>query len=223
MIDITNIARLKENFCLEAKKAVGCLPASLWETYSAFANTNGGVILLGISEEDNVLRITGVQDASKKIQDIWNTLNNRQKVSANVLTEKRIYKQKVDDKEIIVIELPRADRHDKPVYINNDLFGRTFRRNAEGDYHCSRQAVKSMLRDQSDLPIDSVVIYELSWNETWKVLLVIVIVLLRLSQPIYGTGWILWSFLKKSEQYVKMKKEYFVQHLQVWLCLERKM
>ncbi|MDR1342691.1 MAG: putative DNA binding domain-containing protein [Prevotellaceae bacterium] len=168
MIDITNIAQLKENFRLEAKKAAGGLPASLWETYSAFANTNGGVILLGVSEENNVLKATGVQDASRKIQDIWNTLNNRQKVSANVLAEKRIYRQKIDDKEVVVIEIPRADRHDKPVYINNDLLGGTFRRNAEGDYRCSQQAVKSMLRDQSDLPIDSAVIYELSWNELDK-------------------------------------------------------
>ncbi|MDR1022920.1 MAG: putative DNA binding domain-containing protein [Prevotellaceae bacterium] len=165
MVDITNIAQLKENSQLEVKKAAGGLPMSLWETYSAFANTNGGVILLGISEENNALKVTGVQDASQKIQDIWNTLNNPQKVSANVLTEKRIYEQKVDGKDIIAIEVPRADRHDKPVYINNDLLGGTFRRNAEGDYRCSQQTVKSMLRDQSDLPIDSAVIYELSWSD----------------------------------------------------------
>jgi predicted HTH transcriptional regulator len=165
MIDITNIAKLKENFCFEAKKAAGGMPASLWETYSAFANTNGGVIFLGISDDNNALKVTGIQDASRKIQDIWNTLNNRQKVSANILTERRIYEQKIDDKDIIVIEVPRADKHDKPVYSNNDLFGGTFCHNAEVDYHCSRQAVKSMLRDQSDLPIDSAVIYEFSWKD----------------------------------------------------------
>jgi predicted HTH transcriptional regulator len=165
MIDITNIIQLKENFRLETKEAAGGVPTSLWDTYSAFANTSGGVILLGISEENSALKVTGVKDAARKIQDIWNTLNNRQKVSANVLTEKRIYEQKVDGKDIIVMEVPRADRHDKPVYINNDLFGGTFRRNAEGDYHCSPQTVKSMLRDQSDLPIDSAVVYELSWKE----------------------------------------------------------
>ncbi|MDR0682302.1 MAG: putative DNA binding domain-containing protein, partial [Dysgonamonadaceae bacterium] len=165
MIDITNIIQLKESFRLETKKAAGGVPASLWETYSAFANTSGGVILLGVSEENSALKVTGIKDVARKIQDIWNTLNNRQKVSANVLTEKRIYEQKIDGKDIIVMEIPRADRHDKPVYINNDLFGGTFRRNAEGDYHCSPQTVKSMLRDQSDAPIDSTVAYELSWKD----------------------------------------------------------
>jgi predicted HTH transcriptional regulator len=165
MIDIASIIQQRESFHLETKKAAGGVPASLWETYSAFANTSGGVILLCISEENNALSITGVKEASRKIQDIWNTLNNRQKVSANVLTEKRIYEQKIAGKDIIVLEVPRADRHDKPVYINNDLLGGTFRRNAEGDYRCSPQAVKSMLRDQSDLPIDSAVIHELSWSD----------------------------------------------------------
>jgi predicted HTH transcriptional regulator len=123
------------------------------------------VILLGVSETDSGLEITGVSDAEDKRKKLWDTLHNRQKISNDVLFEKNIYIQKVDDKDVIVMQVPRADRHDKPVYINNDLFGGTFRRNHEGDYHCTPQQVKSMLRDQSDLPIDSTIIDELSWQE----------------------------------------------------------
>ena len=43
--------------------------------------------------------------------------------------------------------MPRAKRDQKPVYIKNDLFGGSYRRDWEGDYHCSKAEVKAMLRD----------------------------------------------------------------------------
>lgn len=148
MLDLTNIGKYKENNRIEAKKATGGLPYSLWETYSAFANTLGGVILLGVEEyEDKTLHPVDLLDTDWLLADFWETINDPEKVSLNILTDKDVQVHKIDKKHIIVINVPRAQRYDKPVYIEGDPLTGTYRRNGEGDYRCTSEEVRSMLRD----------------------------------------------------------------------------
>lgn len=49
--DISKLSEYREDNCLEVKKATKGLPNSIWETYSSFANSEGGLILLGIEED----------------------------------------------------------------------------------------------------------------------------------------------------------------------------
>ena len=146
----------KENSRLEAKSAKGGLPNSLWESYSAFANSEGGVIVLGVVEKGHgKLVVEGLNDAHRLLSDFWSTVNNRQKVSSNILTDSMASTEEVDGKEIIIIRVPRAERTSRPVYIGTDPRKGTYRRNGEGDYHCSLEEVSLMIRDSALVTDDS--------------------------------------------------------------------
>lgn len=67
-----------KNNRLEAKRAQGGLPHSIWETYSAFANTFGGYILLGVVENaDKSFSSVPLPDPERLVADFWNSVNNR--------------------------------------------------------------------------------------------------------------------------------------------------
>lgn len=175
MLHFEEIDKYRENNRIEAKRAQGGFPRSLWETYSAFANTIGGVILLGVEElPDKSFRPVKLPSPEWLVEEFWRLVNDRQIVSANILEESQVQiveagiggqgagelpLQAQDSKtspfpaensgrgRIVVIEVPRADRREKPVYIGNDPYMGSYRRNGEGDYRCTRDEVDSMLRD----------------------------------------------------------------------------
>ena len=154
-MDLSELGQFKEGNRLEMKAAQGrdgsgALPRSVWETFSAFANTSGGVIVLGAEEpEPGVFNVIGIEKADKVLDDFWNAALSEDKVSVRFLKDSDATVETVDGKEIVVIRVPWADRHIRPVYINGDLFGGTFRRAHTGDHQCSREEVLSMLRDSA--------------------------------------------------------------------------
>lgn len=151
LFDLSNFDKYKEDNCREVKKAEGGLPIALWESYSSFANSNGGVIILGVGErQDGTWYTTGLKNADKLKRNFWNTIHDTKKVSINLLSDKNVESYEVNGDTILVIYVPRAKREQKPVYINNDLFGGCYRRDWEGDYHCSKAEIKGMLRDAAD-------------------------------------------------------------------------
>ena len=64
--DMSEFDSYREDNRREVKKAKGGLPVSLWETYSAFANCYGGVIILGVKEnKDGSWYMTGLDNPAK--------------------------------------------------------------------------------------------------------------------------------------------------------------
>lgn len=156
---LTEWKTLKANNRLEVKRAHGGVPQALWQTFSSFANTMGGTIILGVDEDANGnLHVVGVPDAHQYVKTIWNILNNRQKVSRNILVAEDVRIEETEGKQVIVIDVPRAPRTDKPVYINDNVYAGSYRRNGGSDYHCSQEEVRLMIRDSSASPADLVVL-----------------------------------------------------------------
>jgi len=134
---------------LEYKSAKGGFPESFWETFSAFANTNGGIIILGIKEKDGRFTPDGFDDTliAKYKKTFWDCAHNKNKVSATMLTDHDVSVEEVEGNRMLVFRIPKAAYDLKPVYLNGNPFGNTYRRNHEGDYRCTDTEVRLMIAD----------------------------------------------------------------------------
>ena len=158
-----DIYEFAENQETEYKEASNGLPKDLWETYSAFANSNGGAIILGVKEKNSEFEVKGLDNIDKIKKDLWDNLNNPKKVSSNIISDSNVIVENYDGKDILKIVIPRADRRQKPVYIGENPYsdnkhGGTFRRNHSGDYKCTKSEIDRMIADSMDFSQDGMIL-----------------------------------------------------------------
>ncbi|HEX4961566.1 MAG TPA: RNA-binding domain-containing protein [Thermoanaerobaculia bacterium] len=148
------LLELSEGADLEVKACLGHdgrgeLSRSFWDTYSAMANTDGGVVLLGIREKKRGdFEVVGLTDVAKVRKALWDGANNREQVSINLLLDSSVEVLDHDSKKIIRVSIPRAKRGQRPVYVGRNPLTGTYQRNYEGDYRCDSETVKRMLAEQ---------------------------------------------------------------------------
>lgn len=93
--DILELLKYGERITLECKDSRNEISKSVWETYSAFANTCGGVILLGIEEHmsemdiENRFTFTDIKNPQIRLKEFWDTINS-DKVNANILLDNNV-------------------------------------------------------------------------------------------------------------------------------------
>lgn len=146
MIDFEHLETYRENNRLEAKTALGGFPESLWETYSAFANTMGGLILLGVVENpDKSFYTVDLPDPDALIAELFRGLSDGA-ASVNLLSADDAFVQTADGHRIVVIRVPRADRLSRPVYIERNP-SLVYKRSGEGDYKATPEEYAAMVRD----------------------------------------------------------------------------
>lgn len=167
---LRNTLAKTENVEIEYKSAKGGLPGSLWESVSAFANTNGGVIVLGVVEKkDGAPVLDGLTEEQVREykKHFWDNANNRQKLSCCFFGESDVREVQIGDDWVLVIEVMRVEYNLRPIYLNGNPLGNTYKRNHEGDYRCTDDEVKQMFSDANHLinPADSRILCNYSMED----------------------------------------------------------
>lgn len=166
------LACLRECATVEFKSALGRdrqgeVPRSVWDTYSAMANTNGGTILLGAQEGDDGRPVfIGVPNVQRVVKDFWTQINNPQTVNENILRDEDVSVRIMPNGvSIIVIQVPIATRGQRPIYVGTNPYSGTFRRLHEGDFRCSKLLVERMLVDHGSDTLDAEVLPDSSLDD----------------------------------------------------------
>lgn len=141
----------------EVKEAALDLPKSLWETVSAFSNTNGGWIVLGVKElkqgKNQSFEITGLSFPEKMEQDVITVLRSATKFNTPILAS--IKQFDFEGKSVLAVYIPAS--HNKPVYFNNNLHN-TFIRVGSGDQRATDMDIDTLMREhtfglKSEMPV----------------------------------------------------------------------
>lgn len=160
--EIMEFLNIGENCEIEFKTSKKQLPKSLWETYSAFCNSKGGIIILGAVEKKGKVELEGIENVVNIQKDFWNTINNKSKVNLNVLENEDVKVYDIDGKTIMIIKIHNVDRTSKPVYINNNPMIGTYKRNYEGDYVCTEKEVRKLITESAINTKDTLIIDDMT-------------------------------------------------------------
>lgn len=146
---------------VEFKAAQGGIPQDMWETISAFANSRGGWIVLGIRESGGTFVYEGVDNAEAKLKQIHDLLRNPEKVSRAVCGDddvRVVHAAGVVDRPVIVVHVPEQPRRQRPVYVNNNPKLGTYVRRHTGDHRCDEAELARMYREAGHDAGDSEII-----------------------------------------------------------------
>jgi len=147
--------RLPEWSDIEFKEARTSLPKNIWQTVSAFSNTDGGYIILGIKETaKDRYEAAGVESVDKIQNDFVTTLRGEK---FNIQLSSRGDLIDMGGKLILVFKISPMPRQAKPVYFNNDIRN-TYIRMGSTDQRCGKGEIERMLREASEQTSDSLIL-----------------------------------------------------------------
>ena len=208
---LNSILDKTESDDLEFKSAAGGFPGSFWDTYSAFANSEGGTIVLGVIEKKNRFYLDSLttEQVAKYTKDFWNNVNNRSTISCNLLKTEDVVVENYKGHLLMLFFIPRASREQRPVYRTTQPYNGTFKRNHEGDYKCTEKEVQRMFADANvSNPADSRILENYSMEDIDEESVAQYRQLFKLAKP--NHPWLVLSdfdFLRKLGAYRADRRE----------------
>lgn len=125
---------------VEVKRARDKLPKSTHETLSAFANTKGGVLILGLDEKSG-FRAVGVSDAAKLVADLGSWCSEFEPPIRAVITTRTF-----ESVDLIVAEIPETLPVDKPCHVKSmGVYQGSFIRVGDGDRRMTQYEILALM------------------------------------------------------------------------------
>jgi ATP-dependent DNA helicase RecG len=148
---IKNFIKSGESESLEFKSSLADIN-EIVEDVSAFSNSKGGKILIGISNSGEVV---GVEIGKDTIERLTNKIvnNTEPKVFPSIRVEK------IEKKKIIVIEIQESK--EKPVF----AFGRAFKRVGKSTLRMSKDEIERLILEKKKVYWDSLICEEASLED----------------------------------------------------------
>lgn len=151
------VARLRstgsEWTSVEVKAAAGGVPKSLWPTISAFSNRGGGVILLGLDEQNGFTPAPGFDPIRIRdgVADAFRSRGARE--DAGPLTPRPTGTVEVGDvggAAVVVVDVEEAPAGDRPVYVTTaGPIGGSYERIGDGDHRLGGYGVFLLHSDRA--------------------------------------------------------------------------
>jgi ATP-dependent DNA helicase RecG len=134
---------------VEVKAAERGLPRSVRETLSAFSNGQGGLLVLGLAEEDGFRPAPGF-DAAKIRDDLASCCSDE--LTPPVRADIEI--QRVDDAYVVVADVPEVDSRQKPCYVTaRGMANGSYLRGGDGDRRLTQYEIQQLLANHGQ-PLD---------------------------------------------------------------------
>lgn len=114
------------------------------KTVSAFANTNGGLIVFGVREKEKRYVIAGVQDFDKVHYEILSRIRYPLQISCQLSIETQ--RIEFDEGTVLCFFINEAPSEAKPVSLNRNM-GETYIRRGASNYKCDRDELADFIRN----------------------------------------------------------------------------